>query len=203
MGRRTLVGAALGLTLASLGFVAAGCGGGGGSASAGTAPATTTSTTTAAAASGSSSGFRNGAALQAFQSCLKSHGVTLPSRPFGRGRPPSTGTTQTGTTQTGTTPARPRGGFFGRNLTAAQQKAVQACRSKLPNGGRFGPGTGRSGGGGNNPTFAKYTQCLAKHGVKFGAAGQTRTKFQKAQAACRSLLPANGTGTTQSSTGSG
>jgi hypothetical protein len=175
MARGTALGAALALGLASLGVVAAGCGGGGGSAHAGTS------------------------AFQAFESCLKSHGVTLPSRPRGQGAPPDTGTTSTGTT-----PSRPRGGFgfFRRNLTPAQQKAFQACRGKLPNGGRFGPGTRRPGGG-NNPAFARYTQCLAKHGVKFGAAGQSGSVFRKAQAACRSLLPAPGTGTTTGTTGSG
>ena len=195
MARGTALGAALALGLASLGVVAAGCGGGGGSAHAGTSA----STTTAASGSSSASGFRNGAAFQAFESCLKSHGVTLPSRPRGQGAPPDTGTTSTGTT-----PSRPRGGFgfFRRNLTPAQQKAFQACRGKLPNGGRFGPGTRRPGGG-NNPAFARYTQCLAKHGVKFGAAGQSGSVFRKAQAACRSLLPAPGTGTTTGTTGSG
>jgi hypothetical protein len=111
--------------------------------------------------------------------------VTLPARPFGQGDRP-----RTFTAPTTTTPrphgSRPRSGFFGgRNLTPAQQKAFQACRSKLPAGGRFGTGA-RSGS--SNPAFAKYTQCLAKHGVRFGAGGN-RTKFAKAQAACRSLLP--------------
>ena len=106
------------------------------------------------------------AAFQSFETCLKGRGITLPSRPFGPTR-------------------RPRA-FTRRHLTPAQQKAFQACRSKLPSGGRSGPGR-RAGS--RNPAFARYTQCLAKHGVKFGVAGD-RTTFAKAQAACRSLLPA-------------
>jgi len=154
--------ATLTIALAALGFAAAGCGGGGGAAG---TTSTTASTRTAA--------------FQAFQTCLKGKGVTLPARPFGPVTRPKTVTAPSPS-------ARPRGGFFTRrNLTPAQQKALQACRGKLPAGGRFAAGRRfRS----SNPAFAKYTQCLAKHGVKFGVTGD-RTKFAQAQAACRSLLP--------------
>jgi len=163
--------AGLALLLAGLGFAAAGCGSSGGGIAAATTTTTTTTTTTRTAA------------FQAFQTCLASKGVRLPSRPFGQGFRPRTATTTTPGT-------RPRGGFFTRrNLSPAQQKAFQTCRSKLPAGGRFGPGGRGRPFGSRNPAFAKYTQCLAKHGVKFGGAGD-RTKFAKAQAACRPLLPA-------------
>ena len=168
------------MLLAGLGFAAAGCGSSGGGSAAGT------TTSSSAPATGTTSSNR-GAALQAFQTCLKSKGVTLPARPFGQGNRPRTFTAPTTTTPR-TPGSRFRGGFFGgRNLTPVQRKAFQSCRSKLPSGGRFF-GTGPRPGS-NNPAFAKYTQCLAKHGVKFGAGGN-RTKFAKAQAACRSLLPA-------------
>lgn len=166
--------ATLGVLLAGLGFAAAGCGGAG----AGSAAGTTTNSTTP-------TGSNRAADFQVFQTCLKSKGITLPARPFRRGNRPRTFTAPTATTPR-TPGSPPRGGFFGRNLTPAQQKAFQACRSKLPSGGRFRTGPRP---GSNNPEFAKYTQCLAKHGVKFGLRGN-RTTFAKAQAACRSLLPA-------------
>jgi hypothetical protein len=133
--------------------------------------------------------------------------------PTGTGAPPAgttrTGPTRTGTTQTGTTPRRPggfAGGGFGRTLTAKQQAAFTLCQSKLPAGARGGAGGFRRGGTGagganGNPAFAKYTACLAKHGVKFGTSSAGSTTFAKAQAACRSLLPTPGGGTTTTTTG--
>ena len=64
--------------------------------------------------------------------------------------------------------------------------------SKLPAGtGRFRPGGGSGPGGSQNPAFAKYTQCLGKHGVKFGASSSAAA-FRKASAACAKLRPAVG-----------
>ena len=191
MGKRVTI-LCLGALLAALGVLAAGCGG---SSSATTVTVTTASSTTSA---NTQAGGRFGAGFQAFQTCLKNAGITVPQ--FTR-RPPA-GTTQTTTTPTTTT--RRRGGFFGaqRNLTPAQQKAFQTCRSKLPQGG-FGFG-GRNGGGNGGPppqggftggAFAKYTSCLKKHGVTFGKSS-SGTAFRKAQTACRSLLPSRPTQTT-------
>ena len=196
--RRLGVTAASVLVLVPLALLAAGCGGGSSSSS---APAAATTAGTGAPAGGSGA---QGVALTAFTSCLKQHGITttgfggLGRRPRGAsGASGASGPSgASGVTrrfgQGGSGPGG--GGFFGRNLTAAQQKAFTACRSKLPAGtGRFGPG-GASGAGGTtqNPAFAKYTQCLSKHGVKFGSTSSSAAAFQKASAACAKLRPAVG-----------
>lgn len=172
--RAGLAGAAL---LAGLAFLVAGCGGGGG--------ANAAATTTAPSSTGTDAGART-AALKAFTTCLSEHGVKTSQGGFGFfGRRPTT--TRTGTTPppAGTTPRRPR-----RQLTATQQKAFAACRSKLPNGGAFGGGRfrGGAGGGQQSPAFAKYTQCLKAHGVTFGKTS-SRSAFQKAQTACAKYRP--------------
>lgn len=174
MGER-LVLVPLALVLGVAGLLAAGCGGSGGSKSAASTASTTTTSASAARAPT--------AALQSFRTCLSAHGVTL-RRPAA---PPRTANGKP------ITRARGRGRsatFLLQRLTPAQRKAFQACRSKLPNGGRFrGFGGGRPGGRANS-AFAKYTRCLAQHGVKFGTTGQSASAFRKAQAACRTLLPA-------------
>jgi hypothetical protein len=186
------------LVIVPLALLAAGCGGSSGSS----APATTT---TAGASGVTGAG---NAALTAFTSCLKQHGITTTG--FGGfGTRPRGATGRFGPTgasgRFGPTGASGRrgGGFFGRNLTAAQQKAFTACRSKLPAGtGRFRPGgTGGGAGGGANPAFAKYTQCLAKHGVKFGTASASGAAFAKASKACAKLRPAVGGAAPTTTTG--
>jgi hypothetical protein len=181
--RRFSATAASVLAIVPLAFLAAGCGGSSGSSA---PPATTTTAAT-------STGGARGAAFTAFTACLKQHGIkTAGFGGFGR-RPGGA---------SGASGARPRfggsgasgrrgGGFFGRNLTAAQQKAYTACRSKLPAGtGSFRPGGG-SGGATRNPAFAKYTQCLSAHGVKFGTSS-TPAVFKKASTACAKLRPSVG-----------
>ena len=74
------------------------------------------------------SGTRQG--IQAFQTCLKNHGVTLPS-----GQPPSV-------LQGGSPP--PTGGFPGGSSSAIA-KAMKACQSLAPAGGPPG-GFGGSNG---------------------------------------------------------
>jgi hypothetical protein len=175
MVKRRLTIVCLGALLAALGVLAAACGGGS------KATVTQTVTTSVSGSGNGTAGF--GANLQAYRTCLQQHGVTLPQ---------FTPRTRTGTTQTTTTRRRGGPGFFGRQAqTPAQQKAFQACQSKLPQGG-FGfrqrngnnpPPGGFAGGG-----FTKYTNCLKKHGVTFGKSS-SGSAFQKAQAACRSLLP--------------
>jgi hypothetical protein len=186
---------ALTLVVVPLALLAAGCGG----SSSATPPATTTT----AAASGPAAGGARGAAFTAFTSCLKAHGIA--STGFGGfGRRPGGASGPLGASGArprfnGSGPSGGSGarGGFGRNLTAAQQKAFTTCRSKLPAGtGRFGPGGGGAGGGGGtgttrNPAFAKYTQCLAKHGVKLGSSSSPSV-FTKASAACAKLRPVVG-----------
>ena len=183
---------ALTLVVVPLALLAAGCGGSGSSAP---------STTTTAGASGTAAGGARGAAFAAFASCLKAHGIATTG--FGGfGRRPGGASGPIGAT--GTRPrfdgSGPRGGpgAPGGNLTAAQQKAFATCRSKLPAGtGRFGPGGAGGGGGtGRNPAFAKYTQCLAKHGVKLGSSSAPAV-FKKASAACAKLRPVVGVAPTQ------
>lgn len=182
-GRRALATAA---ALAALAPLLAACGsssdGGGASAAA--------STTTAA----SGAGTRDRAALQA---CLREQGVELPTPPAGAGAPPSgdgppqgTGTTPTGPPQgTGTTPAgtppngdRPpgdgqggppsgadgRGGDFGRDLSDAERRRMQAAFEKC--GARFGGGFGRGDGPGgrsgrpNAAALARFVACVRRNG---------------------------------------
>lgn len=92
--------------------------------------------------------------------------------------------------QTGTTASR---------TSTTAQAAFAACRSLLPNGGTFAPGSGASGAA-NSATFAKYQACLKSHGVQTGAAGQSPSKLEAAMAACRSILATSGGATTATTT---
>jgi hypothetical protein len=180
MGRATAAAACLGL--AALGLAATGCG----SSSPSAAPASTTTAATTTTA-------RGPAGFAAYQSCLKAHGVTLPAFGGFRGRRPGTGTTPRRPPAPTATGERPPTVF--RQLTAKQQAALAACRSKLPAGTFAGGRRFRGGGGGGtrngNPAFAKYTTCLKQHGVEFGSTSSNPAAFRKAQAACAKLLPAN------------
>jgi len=180
----------------------------------------TTSTTTASASSGSGSGSSsssasgttgggpNSARRAQLVSCLKSHGVTLPSRPPGSGPPPGaagggsgTGTTGTGTTGTGTTGTGTtgrRGFFFGgggaRNISPKMQAAFKAC------GADFGRGGGAFGGRISHTAITSFVTCVNQHGYKlptpnFSGKGpifprsiETNAKFQAAAKACQHLL---------------
>jgi hypothetical protein len=179
MARFRVGGAVL---VATLALVAAGCGGSNSSSSSATTTATTTTATTG---SGTQS-----TAFPAFQTCLAKAGIKTN---FGGGRPGAGGTRPPG----GTRPAggtAPAGGGFGgaRNLTAAQQKALTACRAKLPAGsGRGGFARGANGGA-TSPAVAKYTTCLKQHGVTLGASTNP-TAFKKASAACAKYAPAGAT----------
>ena len=194
--RRFAATGALTLVVVPLALLAAGCGGSGSSA-----PSTTTTAGASGSASGTAAGGARGAAFAAFASCLKAHGIATTG--FGGfGRRPGGASGPIGAT--GTRPrfdgSGPRGGpgAPGGNLTAAQQKAFATCRSKLPAGtGGFGPGGAGGGRGtGGNPAFAKYTQCLAKHGVKLGSSSAPAV-FKKASAACAKLRPVVGVAPTQ------
>jgi hypothetical protein len=164
-----------------------------------------------AAASGASSSTTKPAGKAseaAYTSCLKQHGVTLPT--FGNrgtGTPPAgTGTPPPSTPGSGSFPGA--GGFGGGGAGFRNnpkfKAAAAACKSLRPAGG-FG-GFGRGGTGGFNSTaLAAYRNCLKLHGVTlpttFGrpspGAGSTTTTTnalsspaaKAAVAACAPLRP--------------
>jgi hypothetical protein len=171
----------------------AACGGSSAKASGSTATSTTTP---------GGRGFLTGA----FLTCLKDHGYTPPAG-FGtrraRGASGASGATGTGR----------RRGFFGGGGGLASnpkaQAAFQACRSQLPNGGRFGAGFG--GGRANATAVRAYLSCLSDNGVKVpkiststpsstrrGVLAQVRQdpKFATADPICRKLLTFGGSTTT-------
>lgn len=199
---------------------------GGALAACGSASSTSsTSSTTASASSGSSSGSGSGTSTTGggpnsakraqLVSCLKSHGVTLPSRPAGAGgAPPGGGAPPagggTGTTGTGTTPRR---GFFfggggGRNISPKLQAAFKACGANFG----FRGGAGGFGGRISHTAITSFVTCVNQHGYKlpspnFSGKGaifprsiETNAKFQAAAKSCQHLLiparPSGGTSTT-------
>jgi hypothetical protein len=191
---------------------------------------TTTSTTASASASGSGSasgsaagGGANSARRAELVSCLKAHGVTLPSRPAGGGAPPggapggSGSGTGTGTTGTGTGTTPRRGFFFGgggaRNISPKMQAAFKAC------GARFGFRGGAGGGFGgriSHTAITNFVTCVKQHGYNLPAPNfsgkgpifprniETNAKFQAAAKSCQHLLipprPSGGSGTGTSTT---
>ncbi|MGZ4371825.1 MAG: hypothetical protein ACXVRQ_06470 [Gaiellaceae bacterium] len=166
---------ALGGLIALLATTAAGCGSSAASSSG------TTTTTTGTTTNGTPGNGAGAQALAAFRSCLASHGVQLGAGFGGR----LNGQGGNGQPPTGQPPqGQPPQGQGRPALTAKQQKAFTACRSKLPAGAQGGFGQRRP----SNPAFAKYTQCLRQHGVTFGATNDP-AKFRKASAACAKYAP--------------
>lgn len=186
MLRRTLL-ALVGLALSA---ATAACGGG---AKPVAAAATTTTSTTP---------------RQAYNACLRDHGVNLPERTTTTGpagaaptsqdsRPPRTRPADTGAA--GTDSSRPPGtGFRGTLPPGVDQAkfdaARQACASLLP--ADNGQGLGAQGG----QAFQVYASCLRDHGVTLngpgnggpgGFAGVNRgdPTFQAADAICAPLRP--------------
>jgi hypothetical protein len=168
------------------------CGGGGNKAEA------SSSTTPSSDGAGDTS---------AFTKCLSDHGVTLPSgadlgRPGGsEGGPPNGELPNPGDG------GGPPGGTFPGGNNSDFQEAIQACRSKLPNGGQGFGGNGSQ----NAQAFQAYTSCLKDHGVNVpsgasgasGAAGpgaigdlQSDPKFASANKTCQALLPSRAGSTT-------
>ena len=222
--RRKRIVLAFAACLVALAAVATACGGSSTktSSSSTTSPPTSGSAATGSAATGSGATGSGGSAAFAaartkFTQCLESHGVpaSVASSGFGFGGrrgsadgSGATGSTGSGSTNSGSSTA---GGSTTRPTIASQyQSAFTACRSDLPTGG-FG------GGGFNSVTSAAYRNCLTLHGVTIpttppstaagssgpragpGGLGALRNnpKFQAAQKACASLLPARtGAGTT-------
>jgi hypothetical protein len=171
LGNRIRLGM-LTLTLSAIAVTAVACGGGG--KPAGAAPN--------GAASNGQSGF------QAYTTCLRQHGVNLPSRsprPSGAARPsgaPSMRPT-----------ARPSGGpgrGFGDQPPAGVdpktwQDAQQACAPLRPSGG---PSR-------DNGAFTAFRNCMADHGVTFsGRPDQLSTADPKVAAALKICEPLRPTG---------
>lgn len=178
---------------------------------------TTSTATASASSSGSSSGSASGTAGSGpnsarraqLVSCLKAHGVTLPTRPAGSPPPGGAGGgTGTGTTGTGTTPRR--GFFFGgggaRNISPKMQAAFKACGAQFG----FGRGGGAFGGRLSHTAITSFVTCVNQHGYKLPAPNfsgkgpifprsiETNAKFQAAAKSCQHLLiparPGGGSG---------
>jgi hypothetical protein len=147
----------------------------------GSSPSSSSSTSAAggssASAGGAGAGGGNAAGFAKFRDCLKSQGVTIPPRGQGAGGgggygPPAGGQPQ---------------------LSAAQQKAMQACAKYRPQGAGQGGGFRQ-----NAAAFKPYLTCLKAQGLNvdinagFNALrGISRTdpKLQPALRACASKLP--------------
>lgn len=147
------------------------------------------------------------------EACLKSHGVTLPSRGFagGGGAPPSgggapaaggSGTPPAGASGTPPTgagggyPGAGGGGFFHRS--AKEQAAFKACGADF-GGGHFAGGRGHFTPHFSTAALDKFTSCVRKHGYDlpkpntssksiFPKSAEHNKKFLKAYADCRSDL---------------
>jgi hypothetical protein len=198
------------LVLTAVGLAACG-----GSSSNSAATTATTPTTTGAAAAGGTAGAGR-AAFAKYTTCLKQHGVTLPTRrPGGFGGGGGNGGPPTGATGA-TGPTGRRGGFFSGANSAKFRAAQTACSKLLPAGFRRGGFGGGGAGGGNTAAFAAYRNCLSLHGVKIAAGGFGRpgtqggqgaqgapkpnAKITKALKACASLRPSFGGGRPGSTT---
>lgn len=126
------------------GSLLAACGGGGSSGG---------STPVGAAASASSTGGAGSAS--AYRSCLAQHGVTLPSRSPGQGRPSGAPSGGGGFGGFG-------GGGGGFSQSPQMQAAIQACASLRPSGGAFGGGFG---GGRGGTALTAFRNCMTQQGV--------------------------------------
>jgi hypothetical protein len=165
------------------------CGGSSSSNTAGTGAAATASSSATSPSS-----------LAAFQSCLKSHGVTIRPGAFGSGTPRPFPTGSPRPRPTGSFTRRPGAGFSG----GADSTAFKDCAKYAPAG--FSGGFGGFGGGGfrgvSASALAAFKSCMSQNGVKVtgttaqqilsslrNATGKTAT----ADKTCRVLLqPAGG-----------
>lgn len=174
---------ALGIVVASIALAACGSSNSNSSSTSSTSAATT----------GSATG------RTALATCLRQHGVTLPSGAPGVGNPPSGAPAGgSGAPPTGTPPSGfPAGGANNSKFRAA----LKACGANFPQG--------RPAGLSRQPV-QKYVTCVRGHGYNlpnpnFSGKGpifpsniRSNAKFQTASKACQSLLarPQPGGGTT-------
>ncbi len=160
-------------------------------AACGSSSSSSTTTSAAASSSSTSSGTSPTARRAALVACLKQHGVTLPNRPAGSGRPPGAG-----------------GGFFGGGGgfrgggNSKFAAAFKACGAQFGFRGR--PGRFRL----SHAAIQKFVTCVRQHGYNlpapnfsgkgsvFPANIRTNPKFQAASRACASVLRPAGGGTT-------
>jgi len=176
-------------------------------AACGSSSNTSSSSGAAAASSSSSSGAGSAANRTKFVSCLKAHGVTLPSRPAGAHRPSGGGE---GGAPPGGGGAPPSGGggfgggggFFGGGGGARSrfnnpkfQAAIKACGGGQFQRRRFTP---------NKAAITKFVACVKQHGYNlptpnfsgkgpiFPANIEKDKKFQTASRACASTLRPQG-----------
>lgn len=176
-------------------------------AACGSSSNTSSGSASAAAASSSSSSASGTAANRSkFVSCLKAHGVTLPSRPPGAHGAPS-GSGEGGAPPAGGAPSggSHRGFFFGggggragagsRFNNPKFQAAIKACGGGQFQRRRFTP---------NKAAITKFVACVKQHGYNlptpnfsgkgpvFPANIERNKKFQTAARACASDLRPQG-----------
>jgi len=187
------------VTLVAGGALAA-CGSASSSSSTTSGTSAQASASSSSGSSGSAAAGGSGSARRAqLVSCLKAHGVTLPSRPPG-GSPPGGGS-GTGTTGTGTSTTPRRSFFFGgggaRNVSPKMQAAFKACGAKF---GFGGGGGGAFRGRISHTAINSFVACVKQHGYNlpapnFSGSGpifprniETNSKFQAAAKSCEHLL---------------
>jgi hypothetical protein len=169
-------------------------------AACGSSSSSTTSSSSTRAAAASPSGTSSNARRASLRTCLKAHGVTLPSRPAGAGGPPPGGGG----------PGFFGGGGGGGGGLANNPKfraAVQAC-----GGGNFRGGARRPQL--SHAAVTAYVSCVRQHGYNmpspnfsgkggvFPTSIRTDPKFQAASKPCQNLLfPRRGGGTGTTATG--
>jgi hypothetical protein len=201
---RTLRLAALTGTILVTALILAACG----SSSNTTSGSAAASGTASSSSSGSASGT---AARSKFAACLKSHGVTLPTRPAGQRRPNGGGEggAPPGAGQGAGQGAGGGGGFFGggggkgrpgagRFNNPKMLAALKACGGANFTQRRFTP---------NKAAVTKFVACVKSHGYNlpapnfsgkgaiFPASIEKDKKFQTAAKACASdLRPQGGAG---------
>jgi hypothetical protein len=146
---------------------------------------------TGTGATGSASPTTSGS-LTAFQSCLKSHGVTIKAGSFGSGTPHAF--------PSGSPRPRPTGSFTGRPggfaSGGADSAAFKACAKYAPAGfGRGGFGGGFTGISAS--ALAAFKSCMSQNGVKvtgttaqqiFAALRKATGKTAAADKTCRVLI---------------
>jgi hypothetical protein len=181
----------------TVGITALGVAACGSSSSSSTGSSSSSSSSAAAGAGGTS---RTGFDRTKLTACLKSHGVTLPSRPAGAGAGGGTPPSGSGTRRPG------GGGFFGGGAggrfanNPKLQAAFKAC------GGGQAVGGGRRFGL-NHAAVTKFVACVKQHGYDlpapnfsgkgavFPASIEKNKKFQSASKACAAdLRPTGGPG---------